>query len=129
MRKIAFDLQSRRPNGGIYRYGSTLLQYLGVPLSSMDIKLYLLYRSDTQEQAVKEISRKLPPEHIELVPVAGNYSRIPRSQWIRDWVRRENIELYYSIDFVVDKDLPVPFVYTVHDIFLQKYPEYFYHCD
>jgi glycosyltransferase involved in cell wall biosynthesis len=128
MRKVAFDVRTRRLTG-IYRYGSTLLEHLDTLLQGTDIKLYVLYRPDTQEQAAREISRNLPQEQVELVAVNGDYGRIPRSQWIREWVVREGIELYYSIDFVVDKDLPVPYIYTVHDIFLQKYPEYFYSSD
>ena len=129
MRKVACDLRSRRSTG-IYRYGSTLIEHLNEFLPGIDIKLFLLYRPDTwQEQAVSEISRNLRREQVELVAVPGDYGRIPRSEWIREWVIRERIELYYSIDFVVDKDLPVPYIYTVHDIFLQKYPEYFYSSD
>lgn len=128
MRKVACDVRTRRLTG-IYRYGSTLLEHLGMFLPDTDIKLYLFYRPDTQEQAVREISRNLPSEQVELVAVTDDYGRVPRSQWIRAWLVREGIELYYSVDFVVDKDLPVPFIYTVHDIFLQKYPEYFYSSD
>ena len=121
MHKIAFDVRARRLTG-IYRYGSTLLEHLKMFLPGAEIKFYLLYRPDTQERAVREISYNLPREQVELVAVTDDYGRISRSKWIRDWVLREGIELYYSIDFVVDKDLPIPFVYTVHDIFLQKYP-------
>ncbi len=123
MRKIACDIRSRRLTG-IYRYGTTLLEHLDKLLLDTDIKLYLLYRPDTQEQAVQDLSRRLPQEHVELIAVYNDYGRIPRSPWILDWVVREGIELYYSIDFVVDKELPIPFIYTVHDIFLHKYPKY-----
>lgn len=125
MHRIAFDVRTRRLTG-IYRYGSTLLEHLETLLPDAGIKLYLLYRPDTQEQATREISRNLPREQIELIAVTDDYGRIPRSRWIREWIVREGIELYYSVDFVVDRDLPVPFIYTIHDIFLQKYPEYFY---
>jgi glycosyltransferase involved in cell wall biosynthesis len=128
MRKVAFDTRTRRLTG-IYRYGSTLLEHLDRHLQDTDIKLYLLYRPDTQERVVRDLIRNLPREQIELIAVTDDYGRIPRSRWIREWVVREGIDLYYSIDFVVDKDLPVPFVYTVHDIFMQKYPEYFYSSD
>lgn len=128
MHKIAFDVRTRRLTG-IYRYGSTLLEHLDRLLPNTDIKLYLLYRPDTQEQAARDISRNLPREQIELIAVTDDYGRIPRSRWIREWVVREGIELYYSVDFVVDRDMPVPFIYTVHDIFMQKYPEYFYSSD
>lgn len=128
MRKVAFDVRTRRLTG-IYRYGSTLLEHLDRLLPGTDIKFYLLYRPDTQEQAAHDISRDLPHEQVELIAVTDDYGRIPRSRWIREWVVREGIELYYSVDFVVDKDLPVPFIYTVHDIFMQKYPEYFYSSD
>ena len=128
MRKVAFDARTRRLTG-IYRYGSTLLEHLDRFLLDTDIKLYLLYRPDTQEQAARDISHKLPRQQVELIAVTDDYGRIPRSPWIREWVVREGIELYYSVDFVVDKDLPVPFIYTVHDIFMQKYPEYFYSSD
>ena len=128
MRKVAFDVRTRRLTG-IYRYGSTLLEHFDRHLQNTDIKLYLLYRPDTQEQAARDISRGLPREQVELIAVTDDYGRIPRSHWIREWVVREGIELYYSVDFVIDKDLPVPFIYTVHDIFMQKYPEYFYSSD
>lgn len=128
MIKIACDIRTRRLTG-IYRYGVTLLEHLVRILPGTDIKLYLLYRPDTQKRAVEDLMRGLPGELVECIEITGDTGRVPHSQWIRDWVLREGIALYYSVDFVVDKDLPIPFMYTVHDIFLLKYPAYFYDSD
>jgi glycosyltransferase involved in cell wall biosynthesis len=128
MHRIAFDVRTRLLTG-MYRYGSTLLEHVGKCLPGTDVKVSVLYRPDTQQQAIEELSRSLPADHFELLAVSDNHSRIPRSLWIRDWVAREHIELYYSIDFVVDKELSVPFVYTVHDLLLLKYPSVFYNDD
>lgn len=128
MRKVVFDMRTRLLTG-IYRYGSTILEHLGKLLPGTDIKLYVLYRPDTQRQAIEKLSHSLPKEYVELVAVSDDYNRIPRSLWIRNWVIREGIGLYYSVDFLVDKDLPIPFVYTVHDLLLYKYPTVFYRDD
>lgn len=128
MHRVAFDIRTRLLTG-IYRYGSSILEHLIGLLPGTDIRLYLLYRPDTQEQVIRKLSRSLPRDRVELIAVSDDQGRIPRSPWIRNWAIREGIELYYSIDFVVDRDLPVPFVYTVHDLLLYKYPEVFYSDD
>ncbi|MCP5109517.1 MAG: glycosyltransferase family 4 protein, partial [bacterium] len=38
----------------------------------------------------------------------------------------EKIDLYYTVHYIVDLDLPVPYIYTIHDLVRLKHPEHSY---
>lgn len=128
MRRLAFDLRTRHLTG-IYRYGSCLLGHLSNCLPGTNTKLYVLYRPDIQKQVDDTLRPITLNDHVEFVLVPDDDGRIPHSPWLRHWLVSENIQMYYSVNFLVNIRCPIPFVYTVHDLIPLKYPEYFYTDD
>lgn len=44
------------------------------------------------------------------------------SPWLRSQLRSQQADLYYSAHYVVDRQCPIPFVYTIHDLTRLRYP-------
>ena len=121
--KIAFGIRTTHMSG-IYRYGTSLLKSMGPLLPEMGVKLFALHRPGMRHHLLEEIGPV--NEGIEFVEVADDYGFIRDSAWLRSWLLREEITMYYSAHYLVDPDLPVPFIYTIHDLIRIKYPEYSY---
>lgn len=123
MFKIAFDIRTTHQSG-IYRYGTSLLRNMGSLLPVADIHLYVLHRPGALHLLVEDV--RPTSDDMEFIEVGGDYGFVRDSAWLREWLTREDVDLYFSVHYLVDPDLPVPFVYTIHDLIRIKYPAFSY---
>jgi glycosyltransferase involved in cell wall biosynthesis len=123
MPRIAFDLRTTHLSG-IYRYGTSLLKSMEPLLPGAGAELFVLYRPGMRCLLLDEIGSA--SDNMEFVEVKGDYGFIRDSAWLRGWLLREGVDLYYSAHYLVDPELPVPFVYTIHDLIRIKYPDFSY---
>lgn len=123
MFKIAFDMRTTHQSG-IYRYGTSLLRNMGSLLPGVNIHLFVLHRPGALHLLLEDI--KPASDDMEFIEVGDDYGFIRDSAWLRNWLIREGVDLYFSAHYLVDPDLPVPFVYTIHDLIRIKYPAFSY---
>jgi glycosyltransferase involved in cell wall biosynthesis len=123
MPRIAFDLRTTHLSG-IYRYGTSLLKSMEPLLPGAGAELFVLYRPGMRCLLLDEIGSA--SDCMEFVEVEDDYGFIRDSAWLRGWLLREGVDLYYSAHYLVDPELPVPFIYTIHDLIRVKYPDFSY---
>lgn len=116
MQMIAIDCRFASTNGGLGRYTRELVLHL---LARKDPFRFLLLVSPEASDWV----RGLPcPETVLVRTVdAAHYSF--KEQWVIPAIlRRERANLFFSPHFNVPYVCPVPFVATIHDLILHRFP-------
>lgn len=125
MGKIAFDFRTNRLTG-IYRHGTALLPRLKAMVSGSDIKLYVLYMPDMEAGHLTKLANQIRSDNIELVMVQEDRGFLRDSPWLRRWLIENQVDLFHSINYLVDIHCPIPFTYTIHDLIRLKFPDLSY---
>jgi glycosyltransferase involved in cell wall biosynthesis len=125
MAKVAIDIRTSHPSG-IYRYGSSLLGHLVARLSLAGMPSVVLYGPNLEKPQVISLAESVAPHDAELllVPDEVNFGR--DSVWLREWLVRHDVNLYYSFNYIVDVRCPVPYIFTIYDLIRLKHPHFSY---
>ncbi len=123
MYKIAFDLRTTHQSG-IHRYGTSLLRNMGhlLPKKKKELRIYVLHWPHNKQQIIASLGHTAFKEQIEFIAIADDYTFIRDSTWLRNWLKKEGVHIYYSSHYLVDHNLPIPFTFTIHDLVRIKYP-------
>jgi len=125
MRRLAFDLRTNHLSG-IYRYGSNLLPNLAASMAGSGAKLFVLYGPNLDAERVEALSASLATFDVEMVVVPEHFDFARDSEWLREWLVRCEVDLYYSANYMVDILCPVTFIFTIHDLIRLKHPHVSY---
>lgn len=125
MPKIAIDLRTSYPSG-IFRYSSSLLGHLTATLSGAGISAIVLYGPNLEKPQVEMLAALVGPHGAELVFVPDEVNFTRNSSWLRECLIRHDIQLYYSFNYIVDVNCPVPYVFTIYDLIRLKHPQHSY---
>ncbi len=112
--RIAVDCRFAGTQTGLGRYSRELVSAL---LRRKDEILYILLVHSSDEPWIAEL-----PQQVETISVpAPHYSL--REQWeIPRAIRLAQADLFFALHFNVPFFCPVPFIVTVHDLILHRYP-------
>lgn len=125
MPKVAADIRTSYPSG-IFRYGSSILGPLAENLSRAGVELSVLYGPNLKAAQVETLKRLAEPHGARLVLVPDEVGFQRDSAWLRAWLVRQDVNLYYSFNYLVDALCPVPYVFTIYDLIRLKHPRFSY---
>ena len=125
MTHLAFDLRTTHYSG-IYRYGISLLHELDADKIDGNCCLTVIAGPGRSSEITNALEDPRLTRRLSFVEVPDDGGFIRDSPWLRDWLIKEGITLYYSIHYIVDPLLPVPYIFTIHDLIRLKYPDLSY---
>lgn len=112
-----FDVRANHDTG-ISRYGSSVLAAAapyGLDLGWRMMAVAWPWQEDHVRRAVAHLG-------IPVFACPDDQGFIRDSPWLRGQLRSQHADLYYSAHYVVDRQCPIPFVYTIHDLTRLRYP-------
>ena len=122
MAHLAFDLRTTHYSG-IYRYGTSLLHALDAGEIAGDCRLTVIAWPGRSGEIADDLKNPHLIHRLSFVEVPDDGGFIRDSLWLRNWLIREGVDLYYSIHYLVDPLLPVPYIFTIHDLIRLKHPD------
>ena len=122
MTHLAFDLRTTHYSG-IYRYGTSLLHALDADEIDGDCRLTVIAWPGRSGEIADDLENPRLTRRLCFVEVPDDGGFIRDSPWLRNWLIREGVDLYYSIHYIVDPLLPVPYIFTIHDLIRIKHPD------
>lgn len=122
MPTVLVDIRANQRTG-IARYGSSLVHALAIQAASLPDMTVRVIADAHQETEVREF--------LTGTPVAATFAPRPdgfvrRSPWLRELLCTEAPDLYFTTHYTVDRNCPVPFVTTTHDLSRLRFPEHAY---
>jgi len=123
MMQIAFDLRVRNKTG-IYRFGSNLIKCL-LEKDCSPIKYKIIFSSGQIDLMDSLIKSKILHEK-DAYCIDERYLFIRQSQELNEFISNNKIDLYFSINYIVDLGISVPIVATIHDLVRLKFPDFSY---
>lgn len=121
MTHLAFDLRTTHYSG-IYRYGTSILHALDADEIDGDCRLTVIAWPGRSGEIAEALENPRLTRRLSLVEVPDDGGFIRDSPWLRNWLIREGVDLYYSIHYIVDPLLPVPYIFTIYDLIRIKHP-------
>ncbi len=122
MTHLAFDLRTTHYSG-IYRYGTSLLHALDADEIDGDYRLTVIAWPGRSGEIAADLKNPRLTRRLRFVEVPDDGGFVRDSSWLRNWLIREGVNLYYSIHYIVDPLLPVPYIFTIHDLIRLKHPD------
>ena len=122
MTHLAFDLRTTHYSG-IYRYGTSLLHALDADEIDGNCRLTVIAWPGRSGEIADALENPRLTRRLRFVEVPDDGGFIRDSPWLRNWLIREGVDLYYSIHYIVDPLLPVPYIFTIHDLIRLKHPD------
>jgi glycosyltransferase involved in cell wall biosynthesis len=121
MQTLVMDIRANH-NTGVARYGRSVLRALIPHVVAAGLRLVVVTDRD---QAAN--GRLLPvsahPGRILLEVCPEHEGFIRRSRWVRDTIRAHRADLFFTTHYTVDRQCPVPFVLTIHDLTRLRFPD------
>ncbi|TDC97488.1 glycosyltransferase [Actinomadura sp. 7K507] len=114
---LIFDIRSNHDTG-VSRYGLSLLRETAPIMAAMGWRLTVVAWKFQERRA----RRAAVPHGAEVLICPEPEGFVRASPWLRDLVRTTRPDLYYTTHYTADHLLPVPFVFTIHDLTRLKYP-------
>jgi glycosyltransferase involved in cell wall biosynthesis len=121
MPTLVFDIRANHDTG-VSRYGLDVLAATAPLLDNAGWRQIVVIQPRQQDRARRAVLRT--GASVMCCPDEDGFVR--RSAWLRDMVRREHADLYYTSHYSVDRECAVPFVFTIHDLTRLRYPQWSY---
>jgi glycosyltransferase involved in cell wall biosynthesis len=118
---LVYDLRANNDTG-VSRYGLSLLAPCARALTEAGWRLSVVARPQQKRRAEEAVTGLDIP--VTCAPVEEGFVR--RSPWLRQMLVTEGADLYFTSHYTVDRDCPVPFVFTIHDLIRLRLPEFSY---
>jgi glycosyltransferase involved in cell wall biosynthesis len=118
---LVYDLRAHN-DAGVSRYGLSLLGPAARALKEAGWRLSVLARPAQKRRAQEAVNGLDIP--VICAPTEEGFVR--RSPWLRQMLVSEGADLYFTSHYTVDRECPVPFVFTVHDLNRLRMPEFSY---
>jgi glycosyltransferase involved in cell wall biosynthesis len=120
MHNLVFDVRANHDTG-VSRYGLSLLSEAAPLLSEAGWRLVVVARP-AQEEPARAAVHGLKAQ-VVCDPQEGF---VRRSPWLRYMIAALKADLYFTSHYTVDRQCPVPFVFTIHDLTRLQLPELSY---
>lgn len=117
---LLYDLRANNDTG-VSRYGLSLLPPCARALKEKGWRLSVLAKPEQKRRAEEAVNGLDIP--VTCAPTEGF---VRHSQRLRQMLVSERVDLYFTSHYTVDRDCPVPFVFTVHDLLRLRLPEFSY---
>jgi glycosyltransferase involved in cell wall biosynthesis len=119
-RTIVFDIRANHDTG-VARYGISVLAGACQNASDHGLRLTVVTRPGGSKQALRA-SRGMA----EIVELDGDIGFIRRSARLRELLAHLEPDLYFTTHYTVDRQCPVPYSFTIHDLHRLHSPELSY---
>jgi glycosyltransferase involved in cell wall biosynthesis len=117
---LVFDVRANHETG-VSRYGLSLLAESAPLLTDAGWRLIVVTRP------AQEVRARAAVERLEAEVVCDPQEGfIRRSLWLRNMLAAQDGTLYFTSHYTVDRQCPVPFVFTIHDLNHLQLPEFSY---
>ena len=98
MTHLAFDLRTTHYSG-IYRYGTSLLHALDADEINGDYRLTAIAWPGRSGEIAADLKNPRLTRRLRFVEVPDDSGFVRDSSWLRNWLIREGVNLYYSIHY------------------------------
>lgn len=120
MAVVAFDIRANHDTG-VARYGESVLAAAAPIADEHAIRLLVMTRPG-QESAARAA---LDCGH-QVVTIPGDEGFVRNSAQLRTLLAESDVDLLYTSHYTVDRNCPVPFSFTIHDLTRWRFPELSY---
>jgi glycosyltransferase involved in cell wall biosynthesis len=117
---IAVDIRANHETG-VARYGRSLLSAAAAPAANEGVRLLAIVREGEQAS----VANVAAAGH-EVLEVSGDKGFIRDNAHLRDLLAQREVDLYYTSHYTVDRECPVPFAFTIHDLTRWRFPDLSY---
>lgn len=121
MPTVVFDIRANHDTG-VSRYGLSLLAEAGPLAADAGWRLLVVVRPIQEARALATVAG----HDIQVLVCPDDEGFVRRTPWLRDLLRDEKADLYYTSHYTVDRECPVPFVFTIHDLNRLRFPDLSY---
>lgn len=118
---LVFDVRAHHDTG-VSRYGLSVLAATAPLLAEASWRLLVVARPVQAERA----RRAVDPLGFQVVCGPNEDGFVRRSRWLRELLTDSAADLYFTSHYTVDRECPVPFVFTIHDLTRLRFPELSY---
>ncbi len=120
MTTVAVDIRANHDTG-VARYGRSVLAAAAPVAAEQGIRLLAVVRPG-QEGGAETVAAT---GH-EVIAVPGDGGFVRDNRQLRELLTARRIDLYYTSHYTVDRQCPVPFTFTIHDLTRWRFPELSY---
>ena len=117
---LVYDVRANN-DAGVSRYGLSLLGPSARALRKAGWRICVVARPEQKERAEEAVNGLDVP--VTCAP-DDEEGFVRRSPWLRQMLISERVDLYFTSHYTVDRDCPVPFVFTVHDLTRLRMPQF-----
>ncbi|MGL5824375.1 MAG: glycosyltransferase family 4 protein [Nocardioides sp.] len=121
MPTVVFDIRANHDTG-VSRYGLSLLAEAAPLVADAAWRLLAVVRPVQESRARAAVAGY----DIEVLVCPDDEGFVRRTPWLRQLLRSEQTDLYYTSHYTVDRECPVPFVFTIHDLNRLRFPDFSY---
>lgn len=121
MTTVVFDVRANHDTG-VSRYGLSLLKVTAPYALQAGWRLIAVAGPHQEARARRAVAGLGVP----VLTCPGDEGFVRRSSWLRTQLCAHRADLFYTSHYMVDRECPVPFVYTIHDLTRLRYPELSY---
>jgi glycosyltransferase involved in cell wall biosynthesis len=121
MPTVVFDIRANHDTG-VSRYGLNALAATGPLLAASGWRLVVVVQPRQEQRARRAVAGR--PATVVCCPEEDGFVR--RSAWLRQLLQDTAADLYYTSHYTVDRECPVPFVFTIHDLTRLRLPQWSY---
>lgn len=114
--RIGIDCRFAATNSGLGRYTREFVKHL---LKRGDNIVYVLFVHSTEESWLKQLQK---PSTFNLQPATARHYSLAEQVRLPSLIKRASLDLYFAPHFNVPFRCSVPFVVTIHDLILHRYP-------
>jgi glycosyltransferase involved in cell wall biosynthesis len=118
---VVFDVRANHDTG-VSRYGLSLLAAAAPRAVQVGWRLIAVAHPAQQHRA----QRAVADMGIPVLACPDDEGFVRRSSWLRALLAVRRADLYYSAHYTVDRQCPVPFVHTIHDLTRLRHPGHSY---
>jgi glycosyltransferase involved in cell wall biosynthesis len=114
---VAFDVRANHDTG-VSRYGLSLLAAAAPHAIGAGWRLIAVARPQQEARAREAVAHL----GVRVLSCPDDEGFVRRSSWLRSQLRALRADLLYTSHYLVDRECPIPFVHTIHDLTRLRYP-------
>jgi glycosyltransferase involved in cell wall biosynthesis len=124
LRKIVFDIRANHDTG-VSRYGRTLLAAAAEPAADAGLQFLAVVRPGQRLGVLRSLGERAR-ELVKIVECPHEEGFVRRSRWLRNLLENVGPSMYFTSHYTLDRECPIPFVFTIHDLIRLKTPQFSY---
>jgi len=113
--KIAFDIRSNY-KAGVFRYGVSLASGVLKLAPQVRHQITVICEQDRYDALKNQFSNIPGWSEANLYVAPGDDRYVRNNPELRKWLAAEGFDLYYSSNYAIDPQTPIPFVFIIHDL-------------